>query len=370
MVTNSTDSFGDVQIKLFVVDPRNKRIYYDERTEWDNCSEQNTLMYNTPTIPMEIDEYRVNKMDFHNDVEEDFKAIKKCSNSKDFNDDKVVATAFQKPRILQINSYKKTDRKKDLKRKFPLKIGLCALFALFPICFMINSHETCANSNVKLYKIREDLLNEMVGQNRSIDVVFENIKSIEKTTFKSKKILPFVGRTGVGKTYLANILKRHYDNVVFEVNKMQLNNIFIKDDLFDNFQTCKTNLLIVDNLFINNVPSVINFVTSLPHDYKILTILIFNTDIMDENLNYNYDIDNVNYIRDNFKTSELDCDIVTFDNVTIDDVKVWMIKEFAKLHTPELTRDDIMDKVIDNHDIKRGFKGIHSKFILEIERYV
>lgn len=390
-----------------VVDSQRRFTHIDKGMEWKDIHLNEAIRYNVVTTPMEIDEdvgksYNVHisnklerndantfksdavktkfkanafncfEVDTANQMENSTSTFENAHNAfEDVTNTYDDGNTFQKPRVLKINSYKKTATTKDdikSKRIISFKTVLCAFVSLLAILYLLTVQETCTNKNIDINKIREELLMEVVGQIHVIDILLENVDVVDKSIGNMKKILPFVGKTGVGKTYLMNILKRHYKNVVFEVNKMQLNNFIIKDELFNNFKKCESNLLIVDNLHVNNVQSVINFITSLPYDYKILVIIIFNVDILDDNLYYKFDTDNVNLIIENFNRSPLNCDIVTFNNVTYDDIKSWLIKELIKFDTPIHERDNIMNNVIDNHDIRRGFKGLQSKLLLEIER--
>lgn len=228
------------------------------------------------------------------------------------------------------------------------------------------------NANkIEFHKIRADVLSEIVGQNEAVHIVLNALETTEYGK-SSVKVLPFLGATGVGKTFLTNILKRHYKTGCFNVDKKQLQNLLVKDELFKNLNTCSSNLVVVDNLGPENVKNAVNFAKSIPTgEHKVLLILVFNTHVVDENLTYSVNADNVNSITAHFEQSHLNYDVVAFKEVSVDDLRTWIMKELdtntnTNRQSSSVTRrEEIANTVIGNHDLTQGFKGLQAKLILE-----
>ncbi|KAJ8969738.1 hypothetical protein NQ317_006399 [Molorchus minor] len=104
------------------------------------------------------------------------------------------------------------------------------------------------NSDIQRSLIQRDLVDKVHGQKASINVVVRSLQ--ERKNWKCKiKVLSFVGSTGTGKTFVANILKSHFPNeLIHELYGVQLHYKTEHEKILSDLSSYNLNLVIVDDI--------------------------------------------------------------------------------------------------------------------------
>lgn len=276
-----------------------------------------------------------------------------------------LASNHQQTRKLVVQNLKKTDtiEKCQTKTIFTLRNFLFLLIAIVGYYIYANYPLLMLTNTIESENLEKELHEEILDQNKAISLVSESLKNINEWKCKIK-ILPFVGGTGVGKTYMANILKKYFVHLTHELNGAHLLNLEEKEKVLTNLKSCCCNLLVIDDLKVSDTRNIINFIKSLPDTYSILILPIFNIQTTTENLEDEIHYDYVEVIKNLFGNSILYNEIVSFNTISEISLKKWLKNEMNKRNVPSSRQNELSEVILRQHDVKHGFKGLHSKLIL------
>lgn len=215
---------------------------------------------------------------------------------------------------------------------------------------------------VNIKHLQKDLLKEVYNQTECIDSLILSLQNRSHWP-KKHKVLLYIGSTGVGKTLVVNIAKRHFpkervvDIIHFDHKKM--------DSSY--FKKCCT-LIIIDNLNVGNISNTIEFLTLLPNTTYILVIIVFNPQKADRDLNYIYDHNAVKTIHKQF--SPLYFESCTFNTLDKTNALIWLQKEFTKRNLSDTKQKNITDYILANINFtKNGFKRLKQKLHIATEMF-
>lgn len=198
-------------------------------------------------------------------------------------------------------------------------------------------------------------LENILHQDHVKDITSRSLNNLGKTN--SKKILAFVGSTGVGKTYTVNLIKKYFskDHVIDLSFALQnYHNIISK------LSADGCYFIIIDNLKINDLESVTLLMNTLP-DKCMLIVPIFNIHDIDDNLVYTTNFNHYKRIRDKFQGEfPKTADVVLFNNINRDIIEKWLknqIRERGLTH-----KEEEIFSLLEDYDVEvHGFKGLLPK---------
>ncbi|KRT80778.1 hypothetical protein AMK59_5520 [Oryctes borbonicus] len=236
----------------------------------------------------------------------------------------------------------------------------CTIYFLVPIiisllCYVLWLH--LFQKEDEPTHIIPDLKN-VLYQDHVVQITSRILNNLNKES--SKEILVFVGTTGVGKTYLVNLIKKHFHkefiidvNIILQKHFNTANKLSQKGCYF----------IIIDNLKIENLEPVAVFVNMLPNQC-ILVIPVFNIQEISDDLTYTTNIDYFRRIKKKFdgQFSKI-ANVVLFNNMNRDKIEKWLRlqieeKEFSN-------KEETISFLLEKHNVEDyGFKGLVPKINL------
>ncbi|KAG5879169.1 hypothetical protein JTB14_029971 [Gonioctena quinquepunctata] len=227
------------------------------------------------------------------------------------------------------------------------------------------------------YKALENVLKQRVAIPKScIDAATKPcgiaVRSLEQRKHWADKIkvLGFIGSQGVGKTFVANIMKKHFvPKLVHDIIGVHLQYETQQKKVLDAINNCCLNLVIIDDLTRKDEVELFAFVQSLPKNHFILVVSIFSIQYLNNDLESEIRYDDIIQIRDAFDHSGLYHELFVFREFTREKVEKWIKKQLVTRNVSSQMMEVIMKSVLDGHDIKKeGLKGLQAKMLLELER--
>lgn len=249
-----------------------------------------------------------------------------------------------------------------------LRIGLISVVLL--MCSIFYKCEQTVHyleqTELNISRLHKNLLENVYNQRGAIDVVIKSLQQKELWPQRTKVLL-FMGTMGVGKTFIADIVKQHFPKkLVHDVISLTKEHYFQKH--FMKHICC--NLIIIDNLNTSLTDGAIEFLSDLPADVFSLVIANFNIQISDRNLNYFVDYEAVPKILSKFSSSSLYFESYVFNAISEADVKNWLQNQFLKRNVTGKFKRDIEECVLKNRNFTQtGFKGLDQKLSLAIQTY-
>ncbi|CAH0545814.1 unnamed protein product [Brassicogethes aeneus] len=224
------------------------------------------------------------------------------------------------------------------------------------------------NSELQLANIKHDLETLVYNQADSIRAIANSLE--ERPNWPNKlKVVGFIGTSGVGKTYIANIVKKYFHpRLVHELNGHNLGKMDKQKTIVDGINPSSCNLIVIDDLHKDDSDAVFAFIDSLPRDSFILVLCIYNIQYGDDNLDFYVDYKGIDVIRKKFEGSKLCHDLVVLNELNID----WGRKYLEKISSSKNVGKDVYDKIIygllKNHKFDSyGLKGLYPKLMTELE---
>lgn len=269
-----------------------------------------------------------------------------------------------KARVIHINPVKKEET------KIKLWWLLIPVIPIILSCLFNNYSYIFVNSDIQVENIKNDLMKNVHGHKplvESVVYILENRQNWEDMN----KLLVFVGSQGVGKTFTANLFKKHFSsNLVHDIYGSQLYYETEKQRILDGIKSCCLNLIIIDDLNQNDNDELYDFIHVLPKNSFILVIAIYNIHYSDNNMNTILNQENIVRIRDSFDVSGIkNYELLVFEDFTQEQIKDWLKKQIESKNVSLDLEDEILQNVLDAHNVEHGLKGLHSKLVMELEKY-
>ncbi|KAK5640001.1 hypothetical protein RI129_010812 [Pyrocoelia pectoralis] len=214
--------------------------------------------------------------------------------------------------------------------------------------------------------LQSDLEANLLGQREAIKLIVNSINVINSQHGVSK-IMTFVGTTGVGKTFAANIIKRHFiSDHVHEIRREDLHKLVLDNVVINKLDVCCCNLIILDNLKGEDLSNVVQFINSLPTEqYSLIILPIFNVHHTDDGVTYKINKTEYQNIRLTIDNVGIDFDLVIFFEPAQDVVQDWLYRKLKQQGTAEDRYDFIIKDLLKDNQVKnRGFKGLEKKLSL------
>ncbi|KAF2883962.1 hypothetical protein ILUMI_22220 [Ignelater luminosus] len=242
-------------------------------------------------------------------------------------------------------------------RHLLILISLIAILGVYMT--MGGGHALRVQKKLQIENLKSDLKESLHHQDEALNVIMKNIDRMEYWK-EGIKVLPFIGTTGVGKTFTVNIIKKHFvSRFVHEVT-----NIRDQQKVIDKLQGCFCNLIIVDNLKASDLSSFLGFIENLPKSYDILIIPIFNIHDTTDGVTYHVSEEDFKLIREKFDASNLYYDLVIYDALDYLTIEKWLRKQLYKKDIDECRHDMLVQSILNHDNVKyKGFKGLNLKLL-------
>ncbi|EFA00627.1 hypothetical protein TcasGA2_TC003503 [Tribolium castaneum] len=241
--------------------------------------------------------------------------------------------------------------------------GYISTFILLISTLLIYDLIVSTSENVDFEALKADLRTSVYNQSDSVRVITERLDQIQKQDH-AVDVICFIGSTGVGKTFTANILKKHFSPFTYEL-RTPLRNEEIFSTIKRNY--FKHNLLIIDDLTLEDVDNLVLFVKSVPQDVRVLVVCIFNIQETDSLLNHRISYDHVDKIVDKLNLAEISYTAAKFHEFTEDQVRGWVLKQLEIKGVDKQFHSKIVQTVVGNQNVRyNGLKGLNSKILLEL----
>lgn len=241
--------------------------------------------------------------------------------------------------------------------------GYLSTFILLILTLLVYDLIIASGETIDFEALKTDLKNNVYNQSDVVHVITESLDKIQKQDH-IVDIVTFIGSTGVGKTFTANILKKYFLSFTYELrgSKGQENIVnAIKQNSF------KYNLIIIDDLTLADVDNLFLFVKSMPHDVTALVVCIFNIQETDNLFNHRINYDHVDKIIRKFSSAEIPHTVAKFHEFTEDQVRGWVIKQLEMKGIDQQSYSKIVQSVVSSRNVKyNGLKGLNSKITLEL----
>lgn len=255
-----------------------------------------------------------------------------------------------------LDSVSNNNRKLGYKTKIALVVFV--IFLLFLLCLPIWSVIVQCECEVNVETIRKELTRNVYNQAECVNLITSSL-AVSSEWLNKFKVLVFMGTMGVGKTFVANIVKSHFP-------KDMVHEIIHADQKLNNNVCC--NLIVIDNLNVKSINDTIQLLTSL-NDYRFTLVLaLFNIYKTDKELNYFFDQEAVSTILHEFTASGLYFESCLFNYINETDVDFWLKDEFIKRKIKKEFQENIRRYVVANSNLTRnGFKGLSQKLAVATE---
>ncbi|XP_044270760.1 uncharacterized protein LOC123015213 [Tribolium madens] len=239
--------------------------------------------------------------------------------------------------------------------------GYISTFILLISTLIIYDVVMVTNGTVDFEALKADLRNSVYNQSDSVRVITESLDKIQKND-QSVDVIIFMGSTGVGKTFTANILKKHFNPFTYEL-RTPLHN----EQIFSTIKRNRHNLLIIDDLTLDDTDNLVLFIKNIPQDVGALVVCIFNIQETDNLLNHRINHDYIDKIVDKMNLAKISYTVAKFHEFTEDQVKGWVIKQLEMKGVDKQFHSKIVQTVVGNQNVRyNGLKGLNSKILLEL----
>lgn len=227
---------------------------------------------------------------------------------------------------------------------------------------VIGGRPIYVNKKLLIENLKNDLKEALHHQDEALNVIMKNIDRME-SWHEGIKVLPFIGTTGVGKTFTVNIIKKHF----FSTLVHEVTNIHDQQKVISNLYGCCCNLIIVDNLKASDLEDFLGFIEKLPKSYDILIIPIFNIHDTNDGVTYQISEDDFKLIRETFDAIDLYYDLVIYDALDQLTIEKWLRKQLYDKKIDESKHDTLVQSILDRDNVKyKGFKGLNFKLLLSL----
>lgn len=212
---------------------------------------------------------------------------------------------LRKTLMLNVEKQNKLSREDVFVTKNSSKSYKYLCIAIFLVIFvsalLFFTNDVSKDTNLQFENLRSEFKERVFSQQKAVSAVEKTLENMNNWQSKLKT-LAFVGGMGVGKTFVANILKQHFpENLVHDVNFTQLKSKTLEKKL----NSCCCNLIIVDNLKVSDLYNLMKFIQTLPKDQLLLVVAIFSTQETDANLVPKINYDDVSKVQKAFHESDL-----------------------------------------------------------------
>ncbi|KAB0792447.1 hypothetical protein PPYR_14406 [Photinus pyralis] len=242
-------------------------------------------------------------------------------------------------------------------------LGVCVLSVLY--LFVYGDKYVVVNRLAQFNYLESDLEANLLDQKAAVRTIMDNVNRVNSRHGLSK-LLAFIGTTGTGKTFAANILKRHF--IPYHVNEIRKEDLNKLDKaVVNSFDSCCCNLVIVDGLRAEDLSNLIKFIRSLPtDDFSIIIVSIFNIHDTDDGLTYKINRDEYQQIRMTIDTQAgIEFELLIFFEPREEVVEEWLRTKLKKKGVASSRHKSIIaDLLRDDHLKKNGFKGLERKLSL------
>ncbi|XP_072376756.1 uncharacterized protein [Diabrotica undecimpunctata] len=249
----------------------------------------------------------------------------------------------------------------------------CVLFIVLAVAFYFYLYPNTifVNSDIQIDGVKRDLETNIIGHTKIVENFIRLLQ--RRATWADKlKVVSFVGSQGVGKTYFARLVQKHFHhNLAHEIHASHLDYKVKRREILDAINSCCLNLIVIDDLTNTDSIELFEFAYSLPKDSFILLIAIYNTHYIDKSLNKVINYDDPIKIRNSFDNSGIKgYELFVFEELTSDQIRDWVQKELTSKNISSPHSKEIMETVLEKHDTKSGLKGLRSKVLLELQKYI
>lgn len=223
----------------------------------------------------------------------------------------------------------------------------------------------------QLAQIKLNLTDQVIGQNIAIKAIIQSLETRNNRpkNIKNIKIIGLIGTSGVGKTFIANILKANFktplihDMVGHDLGKVHKEKTIVKAIL-----PSACNLVVIDDLIHEDSEAVFSFVDSLPKDCCITVLIIYNIHTTDNDLNYSVNYKAIDVIRKDFDESKTDHELVVLNEFDDSIAEEYLQSILKAKGVPKNMFKVIIGQILKVHNVKaHGLKGLHSKVLTFIE---
>jgi hypothetical protein len=273
-------------------------------------------------------------------------------------------------RQFSVNRPRPREKEEIKEEEVPLitesNVGQISTFLLFISTLLLYDLIVAPEGTVNFQAIKTDLATSVHNQTEAVNIIAKSFDKLQEHD-QNVNILNFIGSTGVGKTFIANIVKRHFYSS-YELRGPLHNNDHqeliskIKDS------TSKYTLIIVDDLTLRDVDNLLAFIKDIPSlEVTVLVVCIFNIQETDKFLNHEIKYDHINRIVDKFDEAGVPHETAKFHEFSKDQAKIWVVKQLVTKGVDPLQHPKIVESVLTQQNIKEhGLKGLTSKILLEL----
>lgn len=221
---------------------------------------------------------------------------------------------------------------------------------------------------VKLSEISKELRSNVFHQHKAVELILQNLHNLNDKKWRTEMfVMPFVGTSGVSKTYVANIIKENcHPTYVQDVSKYSLLNNFEQTyfEILKSLQDC-CNLIIIDNLSANDIEMTTRFIAALPKHKVVLVIPIFNIQdvtVVNNEMQFSVNDKCIENIVNNFTLLGLNFEYVLFRVITKYELETAIIQLMIQRYVDYAKCGHFVKEIVDNHDVAtQGYKQLNIK---------
>ncbi|XP_060520336.1 uncharacterized protein LOC132698347 [Cylas formicarius] len=333
----------------------------DESIVSKNCNSKPFTVEND-CVPMEVDSFKETSQDLNDPQNSEDSGIKgnlRLRNLKTDSHPILTNMAIEQ-------------RKKHFKNIYFTVLFVIVLVAAFSFCcgYLTNVNIFHGEPRyLNLEKLESELKLKVYLQRSAVNIILKTIDN--QTAGEGKvKMLAFIGPPGVGKTFVANILKANFlSKCVHELYNSDLNNKALIQNVLSVINVNCFNLIVVDDLRRPDTDNLVKFVQLIRDDYSVLVISVFSNILVDENFNRIIRADDIIDIAAYLQNFNIDQQVVVFDEFSNDQIEEWIMKQLDLNDVPTKMRPQIIENVMRRHNSKfLGLKSLPSKIFMEIKK--
>ncbi|KAJ3662972.1 hypothetical protein Zmor_007286 [Zophobas morio] len=239
---------------------------------------------------------------------------------------------------------------------------LISTFVIYDVIVITNLQD---ETSTDFQALKSELEMSVHCQPEPVAVILENLNKIQKNE-QTIGIVNFIGSTGVGKTFIANIIKRHFSLFYESTGSLKTK---LQHDIWSTIRgsLARYNLVVFDDLTVDDVDDLLVLIKGMPQDVATLVICIFNIQETDSFLNYNVNYDNIDLIESKFNSAEIKHDVAKFHEFSAGEVHDWIVNQLITKGVDAQYHTRIIESVFGGHNVKyHGLKGLNSKINLEL----
>lgn len=224
---------------------------------------------------------------------------------------------------------------------------------------------------MRFSEITKQLRTNVFHQHEAVESIIKNLQKLrEEKLFAVMFVMPFVGTSGVSKTYIANIIKQnYYSTFVHDVSKYDLVSKFEETyfDLLKNLDHC-CNLVTIEDLTSTDIDLTVRFLAALPKHKVQLVIPIINTqlvDVVNKELQFSTNHDTTREIEFKFTAAGLQFESVFFHPLDKYQLETAIIQLMVQKNVDYDKCGHLIKDIVENHDVAvLGYKQLHNKLHL------